>query len=85
MSKKQITTRDTILNMIPELKKTFARKDELTPVQKLAASAFHSADLTGNTVNFYTSADKSGDAAFTMDFPVDMVLDQAKTGEVQVG
>lgn len=83
MSKKQITTRDTILNMIPELKKTFARKDALEKVEKLAASAFHSADLTGNTVKFYTSADKTGDAAFTMDFPVDMVLDQARTAFVE--
>lgn len=82
MSKKNITTRDTILNLIPELKKTFAKKAELTPIQALAASAFHSAKVDGNTVHFYASADKTGDAAFTMDFPVEMFLDQTKTAFV---
>ena len=35
--------------------------------------------MSGNTVSFYTSADKSGDAAFTLDFPKELFLDQAKT------
>lgn len=82
MSKKNLTTRDTILNLIPELKKTFAKKSELTPIQALAASAFHSAKVDGNSVHFYASADKTGDAAFTMDFPVEMFLDQTKTAFV---
>lgn len=82
MSKKNLTTRETILNLTAELKKSFVKKTELTPIQALAASAFHSAKVDGNTVNFYASADKTGDAAFTMDFPVDMVLDQAKTAFV---
>jgi len=78
-TKKELTTRQTILALIPELKKTFAKKADLTPIQQLAASAFHSANVDGNTVNFYTSTDKTGTAVFTMDFPVEMFLDQTKT------
>lgn len=79
---KQITTRQTIQNLIPELKKTFAKKTELTPIQNLAASAFHSGKVDGNSVHFYTSADQSGSPAFTIDLPAEFFLDQAKTAFV---
>lgn len=35
--------------------------------------------VDGNTVNFYTSTDKSGTAAFSVDFPSELFLDQTKT------
>ena len=54
-------------------------KTDVDAAAALAASAFHSAKVEGNTVSLYTSADKSGDAAFTFDFPTEMFLDQTKT------
>lgn len=77
--KREIITRATIQNLTKEMSKSFAKKTALVPIQELAASAFHSAKVDGNTVNFYTSADKTGTAVFTMDFPVEMFLDQTKT------
>lgn len=35
--------------------------------------------VTGNTVNFYTSDDASGTAAYSVDFPKDLFLDQTQT------
>jgi hypothetical protein len=35
--------------------------------------------VTGNTISFFTSTDKTGNAAFTVDFPAEMFLDQTKT------
>lgn len=78
-TKKQITTRTTAQNMTKSYKKFFASKTELGAVQTLAASALHSVGFTDNTINFYTSTDKSGSAAFSVNLPVDMVLDQDKT------
>lgn len=77
--KRNIITRATIQNLTKEMSKTFAKKTALVPIQELAASAFHSANVDGNTVSFFTSADKTGAAVFTMDFPVEMFLDQIKT------
>ena len=54
-------------------------KTDIDAAAALAASAFHSAKVEGNTVSLYTSTDKSGDAAFTFDFPTEMFLDQTKT------
>ncbi len=45
-------------------------KGEISAVKTSADTAFKSAKVDGNTVSFYTSADKTGTAAFTMDFPV---------------
>lgn len=73
---KNITTKTTIQNLAAELKKKFAA------AESGIAAAFKSGKVEGNTVSFYTSADKSGTPVFTMDFPVDMVLDQAKTAFV---
>lgn len=44
-----------------------------------AANAIRSGKVDGNTVSFYTSADKTGEAAFSFDFPNELVLDQLKT------
>lgn len=74
---KNLTTKNTIENLAAELKKKFAATDAQV------ALAFKSGKVDGNTVTFYTSADKSGNPAFTLDFPVDMVLDQAKTAFVE--
>lgn len=82
-TKKNLTTKTTIENLAAELKKRFAATDtRLAAAEAQNALAFKSGKVDGNTVNFYTSADKSGTPVFTMDFPVDMVLDQAKTAFV---
>lgn len=44
-----------------------------------ANAAIKSLGVDGNTVNFYTSTDKSGTAAFSVDFPSELFLDQTKT------
>ena len=62
-----------------EIKKTFVKKDAFTPVQAAANAAIKSLGVDGNTVNFYTSTDKSGTAAFSVDFPSELFLDQTKT------
>lgn len=82
-TKKNLTTKTTIENLAAELKKRFAATDtRLAAAEAQNALAFKSGKVDGNTVSFYTSADKSGTPVFTMDFPVDMVLDQAKTAFV---
>ena len=43
------------------------------------SKAIKSLKVNGNTVNFYTNAEMSGDAAFSLDFPTEMFLDQTKT------
>ena len=40
-------------------------KTDIDAAAALAASAFHSAKVEGNTVSLYTSTDKSGNAATT--------------------
>ncbi len=41
--------------------------------------AFKSGKVEGNTVYLYTTADQTGEAAFSFDFPAEQFLDQAKT------
>lgn len=55
---------------------------ELTPAKAAATAAFKSGKVEGNKVKLFTSTDKTGAAAFEFDFPVEMVLDQAKTAFV---
>lgn len=43
------------------------------------SKAIKSLKVDGNTVSFYTSNNMTGDAAFTVDFPTEMFLDQTKT------
>lgn len=76
---KQISTKTTIRNLTAEIKKTFVKKNAFTPVQTAANAAIKSLGVDGNTVNFYTSTDKSGTAAFSVDFPSELFLDQTKT------
>ena len=76
---KQISTKTTIRNLTAEIKKTFVKKDAFTPVQTAANAAIKSLAVDGNTVNFYTSTDKTGSAAFSVDFPSELFLDQTKT------
>lgn len=80
---KNITTKLTIQNLTSELKKTFAKKTDLTPISNAAAAAFKSGKVTGNTVELFTSTDKTGAAAFSFDFPTEYFLDQAKSQFVQ--
>ena len=43
------------------------------------AKAIKSADYSNNTLSFYTTADKSGDAVATLNLPEEQFLDQTKT------
>lgn len=76
---KNITTADSIRNLAAEVKKGFVKKEAFTLVQTAAEKAIKSLDVTGNTISFFTSTDKTGDAAFSVDFPAEMFLDQTKT------
>ena len=58
-------------------------KAEIDNINTDVSKAIKSLGVSGNTVSFYTSADKSGTAAFTFDFPKELFLDQAKTTFVQ--
>ncbi len=70
---KNITTADSIRNLAAEVKKGFVKKEAFAPIQNAAEKAIKSLDVT------FTSTDKTGDAAFTVDFPAEMFLDQTKT------
>lgn len=76
---KELSTKTTIRNLTAEIKKSFVKKDAFGPVQTAAEKAIKSLDVTGNTISFFTSTDKAGTAAFTVDFPTEMFLDQTKT------
>ena len=76
---KNITTADSIRNLAAEVKKGFVKKEAFASIQTAAEKAIKSLDVTGNTISFFTSTDKTGDAAFTVDFPAEMFLDQTKT------
>lgn len=77
---KNITTKTTIQNLAAELKKKFgATNTRLSAVENSVAAAIKSGKVTGNKVELFTSADKSGAAAFSFDFPAELFLDQAKT------
>ena len=45
----------------------------------VAASAIKHVSVSGNTVSFFTNTEGTGTAAFTVDFPKDLFLDQART------
>lgn len=62
-----------------KVKSDYATKTEVKTVSDSAAAAFKSGKVDGNTVSLFTSEDKSGNAAFTFDFPTEMFLDQTKT------
>ena len=54
-------------------------KQAIDAVKLIADGAIRSGNVSGNTVNFYTSTDHSGTAAFSFDFPSELVLDQLQT------
>ena len=47
---------------------------ELTAMKAVSASAIKSANVVGNAIKLYTSTDMSGTAAFSLDFPSELVL-----------
>lgn len=70
----------TALVRLAALKALAAKtKVEIDNINTDVSKAIKSLGVSGNTVSFYTSADKSGDAAFTFDFPKELFLNQAKT------
>ena len=54
-------------------------KQAIDAVKLIADGAIRSGNVSGNTVSLYTSADHTGDAAFSFEFPSELVLDQLKT------
>ena len=52
---------------------------EISTVKATAASAIKYVSTSGNTVSFFTSNDGTGTAAFTVDFPKEIFLDNART------
>ena len=54
-------------------------KTELDSMKEVSASAIKYVSVANNTVSFYTSADGSGTAAFSYNFPDELVLDQLGT------
>ena len=54
-------------------------KAAITAANTLASAGIRSGKVSGNSVSFYTSADASGTAVFSFDFPNELVLDQLKT------
>lgn len=50
-----------------------------TELQTATANAIKYISVSGNTVSFFKTADGSGIAAYTVDFPKDLFLDQTKT------
>jgi len=75
----KLTRLKHLQSLANRIKTDFAAKEELSPVSAAAAAAFKSGKVEGGTVSLYTTADQSGAAAFSFDFPVEMFLDQAKT------
>ena len=79
MAEKQIISRKTIQLLSPELKKAFAAKTDLDTIKAGIGEAIKGAKLEGNSIKLYKDAEMSTEAAFTLDLPAEMVLDQAKT------
>ena len=79
---KKLAKLGSLKELAQRINTDFAKKSELTPVKNAADAAFKSGKVEGNKVQIFTTPDKTGAAAFEFDFPVEMVLDQAKTAFV---
>lgn len=78
----KLTKLGSLKELAQRISTDFAKKTELTPIKNSADAAFKSGKVEGNKVQIFTTPDKTGAAAFEFDFPVEMVLDQAKTAFV---
>ena len=78
----KLTKLGSLKELAQRINTDFAKKTELTPIKNSADAAFKSGKVEGNKVQTFTTPDKTGAAAFEFDFPVEMVLDQAKTAFV---
>lgn len=58
---------------------TTVSKTELSDIDGKASVAFKSGKLDGNTVSLYTTADATGEAGFSFDFPAELFLDYTKS------
>lgn len=56
---KELSTKTTIRNLTAEIKKSFVKKDAFTPVQIAAEKAIKSVGVTGNTISFFASTEKT--------------------------
>ena len=75
----KLTKLGSLKELAQRINTDFAKKSELTPIKNSADAAFKSGKVEGTKFQIFTSTNKSGPAAFEFDFPVEMVLDQAKT------
>ena len=53
--------------------------EEISALQTSSASAIKYVSVANNTVSFFTNTDGTGTAAFSFNFPNELVLDQLKT------
>jgi hypothetical protein len=75
----KLTKLSQLQALAQKVKSNYATKEELSSVSTDATAAIKSVNVSGNTISFYTSADKTGTAIATVDFPKEMFLDQSKT------
>jgi hypothetical protein len=75
----KLTKLSQLQALAQKVKSNYATKEELSSVSTDATAAIKSVNVSGNTISFYTSADKTGTAIATVDFPKEMFLDQTKT------
>ena len=83
MAEKNIISKESIKLLIPELKKAFASAKDLEPIKTGVEAAIKGAKLEGNSIKLYKDAEMSAEAAFSLDLPAEMVLDQANTKFVE--
>ena len=75
----KLTKLSALKSLAEKIKTDYETKVELNAVNTNLDKSFKSGKVEGNKVSLYTSADKSGTAAFTFDFPTEFFLDQTKT------
>ena len=51
---------------------------EIIALKTASSSAIKYVSVANNTVSFFTSTDGTGTAAFSFNFPIELVLDQLK-------
>ena len=67
----KLTKLSALKSLAEKIKTDYATKVELNAVNTNLDKSFKSGKVEGNKVSLYTSADKSGTAAFTFDFPTE--------------
>lgn len=79
MAGNQIISRESFEALIPELKKAFASKTEVSALKTGVDDAIKGVKIEDNTLKFYADKAMTASPAYTLDLPAEMVLDQAAT------